>query len=495
MILFCVSVEAMRMKQRASSLQKSSNAGPVGQGENVVDEPVTFSEEGRGSEDNPWQLIIAGGGPAGTGPLLNAAANNQWDALMETGVAVFEKSEYLISGAFGDRHGSSTSHGYAFQEIATNAADVLPKTARHPWIAKLRNDPHPDFVDVTSFLRDMGAELAEQITATNGKSRVYFHHSVTLCQWTGSLWRITVHDDDLDVNVEHYSRWLLLSTGGRDRVPNPIGRSNINLYDWAKTNPANRAKVVPGSEVIWNPQDYRAKLTMERPKVVIIGGAHGAWLIVDILAELPGTPLDITVIRRSVTKLYDESKEEAEKEGRMTQPGDICPLTGKVNRQSGVRGTPRLRVIDMQKTGTSKGLARLQAYDGDDGDHVLALLNAADMVIYSIGFGPNFPKILDEAGTTAIIKQRRDNGMVIRQEDMFTPVFAQGNVRNVIMYGIGAGLPCGFNNVKGELTGGEKRLHGVAPVDSIWLYENDIGAKVVRGMVADYEAKNVSSSK
>jgi thioredoxin 1 len=438
----------------------------------------------RGTIDNPWHLIIAGGGPAGTGPLLNAAAHgrSQWDDLMEMGVAVFERSEYLVSGAFGDRHGTSTSHGYAFQEIAVNAASVLPKTRAHPWIERLKTDPHPDFDHVSNFLRDMGAELAEVITATNGKSRVHFHHSVRSCQWTGDLWRVSVHDDDLDVDVVHYSRWLLMATGGKDRVPDPIGRSPVKLTDWARDDPQHRQKIVPGSEVIWNPEDYRAKLTMNQPKVVVIGGAHGAWLIVDILAELPGTPIDMTVIRRSPTRIYNETVEQMRKEGRSCQPGDICPLTGRVNRQSGVRGSPRQRVIDMERSGTSAGLASLRAYDGDDEEKVERLLNEADLVIYSVGFGPNFPPVLDAEGAPAHLKIQRNNGMVMRKKDLWTPVWQDSDVKNIIMYGIGAGLPCGFNDVKGTITGGEARLHGKAPVDSIWLYENDIGAKVTKMM-------------
>ncbi len=73
---------------------------------------------------NRYGVVIAGGGPAGTGVLLAAMKGGRLDALLDRGVCIVERSSELMRGAIGDNAIDSDTLADVLLECLDGAAQT-----------------------------------------------------------------------------------------------------------------------------------------------------------------------------------------------------------------------------------------------------------------------------------------------------------------------------------------------------------------------------------
>ena len=113
----------------------------------------------------------------------------------------------------------------------------------------------------------------------------------------------------------------------------PLGKSRLTLSHCGFRH------LLSGYDAL---QDVEALQSLAgHDEVVIVGSSHTAWAL---LHKLRGreSPPKATLVQRTPPKLFFYSAAEAELAHASFDPfGDVCPITGRINRFSGLRGEVR----------------------------------------------------------------------------------------------------------------------------------------------------------
>jgi hypothetical protein len=221
--------------------------------------------------------------------------------------------------------------------------------------------------------------------------------------------------------------------------------------------------------------------TRRRNRITVIGGSHSAFSVVDRLAvEVGCVGLDdIAVIHRSPIRLFFETAEEARANGyAIDEANDICPVTKRVNRSSGLR----YRAFDVARSILAAGQVpgakpHVELIEAGSGDAARAragdCLRESIAVIHAAGYGPNLPALIDHWGKP-IPLQFGQGGLV---SDTFgRPLDVNGDVvRGLFSFGLGSGFR------PDEQIGSEAAFRG--RVYGVWIFHHDIGGKVLNGVL------------
>ncbi|MFL9912068.1 hypothetical protein [Paraburkholderia sp. RL17-337-BIB-A] len=221
--------------------------------------------------------------------------------------------------------------------------------------------------------------------------------------------------------------------------------------------------------------------TRRTNRITIIGGSHSAFSVVDRLAvELGCVGLDeIAVIHRSPIRLFFETVEEAHANGyAVDEANDICPVTKRVNRSSGLR----YRAFDVARSimaaghvpGAKPHVELIETGSGDAArTRARYCLRNSIAVIHGAGYGPNLPALVDHCGN-AIALQSGQGGLV---SDTFGRPFDMNGdvVRGLFSFGLGSGFR------PDEQIGSEAAFHG--RIYGVWIFHHAIGAEVLNGVL------------
>jgi hypothetical protein len=216
-------------------------------------------------------------------------------------------------------------------------------------------------------------------------------------------------------------------------------------------------------------------------RITVIGGSHSAFSVVDRLAvELGAVGLDeITVIHRSPIRLFFETVDEARAKGyEVNEATDVCPVTKRVNRSSGLR----YRAFDIVRSITATGRVpgakpRVELIEAGRGDEernrASECLTDSLAVVHGAGYRPNISTLLDQDGEP-IELQYAQGGLV--SDKAGRPIDASGEVvKGLFTFGLGSGFrPDPQIGSEAAFTG---RIYGV------WIFHHDIGAKVLNGVL------------
>ncbi|MFM0308409.1 hypothetical protein P0D71_11520 [Paraburkholderia sp. RL17-383-BIF-A] len=216
-------------------------------------------------------------------------------------------------------------------------------------------------------------------------------------------------------------------------------------------------------------------------RISIIGGSHSAFTMTERLAtDLGEVGLDeISIIHRSPIRLFFETEAEARAWGYTVDPAsDICPVTRRVNRSSGLR----YRAFEIACAVMSHGRVpstkpRIELVDAASGEAAQAraaeCLAHSCAVIHGAGYGPNMSALVDYRGAT-IPLQFSQGGIEV---DKFgRPLDIHGNaIRGLFTFGLGAGFrPDPEIGSEAAFTG---RIYGV------WIFHHDIGGRILAGVL------------
>jgi hypothetical protein len=422
--------------------------------------------------------LIIGGGPGGLGPLLWAAQSGGLPDWLDRGVVIVDRQP-MLGGTLGRYAINSDSLGGAYLEFldAPGTPDALRALRSDPVTAQMEeyHDGFPPLSLVDRFLRRLGA-IIETLIAEH--PRCSFLKSTDVrglyLQEDGCL-RAPLAGGD-GVSSEIVARTAIVALGGRqDWIRQPL-RPGLTLDEC-------RVRYAMASDHLLSHSGLREADRMlddgdGRP-IVILGGNHSAysaaWTLANLLRPAVLEGRRVFIVQRRLPRIFYPARETAEADKYAMEDGDICPRTGRVNRLGGLRGDGRdmwRRITGRHHLPAESRFTVLSLPELDPGE-LRALLEDAALVIPSFGYRSATMPIFDAQGRRLSLNADL-GGRNVEQDCRL--LLADGNtLANVFGIGLGTGFrPFGT-------MGGEPNFKGQA--NSLWLYQNGIGALVHRGVL------------
>ena len=419
--------------------------------------------------------VIIGGGPGGLGPLVWAAQQGLLPAWLDRGVAVVERQNHL-GGTLGKFGIYSDSLGGSYLECLE--WPDLPEALR-----RLRDDPvtrematyrdgFPPLTLVDLFMRRIGSALASML---NGRSALYLAsdaRAVRLCE-DGSAVVDVVRADGAGLTLS--ARAVVVALGGRQHWPQMTLTPELPLHN-------TQAQHVMPSDLLLTTEGLKQADALiagaGQRRILILGGSHSAYAVAGALLELPAAanlaPGQIVILQRREPRIFYPDHKAASEDRYEVDVGDICPRTQRVNRMGGLRGYGRemwRRITDRPGILSEPRVVRrpLQALSTAE---LQAEIRTAALAVPCFGYRSATMPILDKDGTALTLSA--ETGGVAVGDDCRLLTTDGRSLPNLFGIGLGTGykLPAGM--------GGEPNFDGQA--NSLWLYQNDIGAVIYRAI-------------
>jgi hypothetical protein len=427
-------------------------------------------------DSDVFHAVFLGAGPAGTGPLVNAAQRGLLPELLDAGIAVVDRQAEMGAGTIGQYRIDSDSAGGTFLECLAGQesgvfAPVFGTSAKRR-LDEFRQAP-PPLPLVGEFLGEIGRALRPCLDA-HPVSCFHGHAEATEIRRTGDgLFTTTLTSRAVGTDVEIRSRYVISALGGRqDR------------------DRARKAEIVPGlslasgyadrtlcsGEVLSAGGAAAVRALLKRhasTRVVVVGGSHSAFSAAWLLLHRVGADFglgDIVIMHRRTPRIFYPSVVAAHADG-YTDFGasDLCPLTGRVYRLGGLRWHARdlLRQIWQLGEAPAERRVRLVALD----ESAVALLDDAAVIIPAFGYRPVTVPIRDANGRL-IELLGSGPGPHPLVDDQCRVLSASGDPVPGLL---GIGLASGF--MPSGALGGEPS--NTRQTNGLWLYQNGIGARIL----------------
>jgi hypothetical protein len=419
--------------------------------------------------------VIIGGGPGGLGPLIWSAQHGHLPEWLDEGVAIVERSGRL-GGSLGRYGINSDSLGGSYLECL--APDVIPEPLRRvrdeavTQEMAIYRDAYPPLVLVDRYMSRIGTAMTE-ILADHPASALHLHteaRSVHL-RSDGSV-AVFVHDSDGRARTL-LAQSAVVAVGGHQ----PWRDQSLLGLRFADC----KTRLMPSNELLSHDGLAEANTligTAGDRQIVILGGSHSAYAVAWALLELPAAKRlkagQIVIVQRRPPRVFYPDRTAADADSYPVHPGDICQRTQRVNRMGGLRGHGRdiWRRI-MARPGcepeTRIAIVDVETLETDD---LRMLMDEAALVAPCLGYRSATLPIIDQMGRRLALRADANGDAV---GDDCRLVLADGSVLPNV-YGIGLGT--GFRPSLGM--GCEPNFSGQA--NSLWLYQNDIGATIYRGI-------------
>lgn len=434
--------------------------------------------------------VIVGGGPGGTGILIWAAQNGQFSDLLSTGLAVVDRREGL-GGTLGRYAVNSDSLGGVYLECleAASTPEEIRQLSADPVAREIEayRNGFPPLALVNRFMHRLGAKITAMLRA-NARCIV---HSGTEARALHIRQDGTVCIETATVKGGRSFITALsavLALGGRQQWQHQILPHGLTLSDYRLRH------VITSDRLLSHEGMHEAaralRLDCGRP-LVILGGSHSAysaaWALTRLLPAGVLGARQITILQRSPPSVFYPGRAAAEADEYPVTEGSICSRTQRVNRLGGLRGNGRdiWRGIH-RRTGAEP---EPQVSSGLLADHSAGdlrnILEEAALVVPAFGYSARTIPIFDPQGRRLIL--RADSGHPAVDQDCQLLLNDGTALAGVFGMGLGSGYrPSG-------MMGGEANFSGQA--NSLWLYQNDIGAIIYRGIQGRLSALGKASSR
>eukprot|EP00928_Gymnodinium_smaydae_P078694 TRINITY_DN62796_c0_g1_i1.p1 TRINITY_DN62796_c0_g1~~TRINITY_DN62796_c0_g1_i1.p1 ORF type:complete len:1335 (-),score=110.27 TRINITY_DN62796_c0_g1_i1:171-4124(-) len=428
----------------------------------VWEDQLDFSGENEDSlcaRAGTYSTIILGGGPAGLGPLYHASMRGGLESLLERGVLILERSDRLGVGTLAYEV-DSNSVGRAFLDHFDNpnVSKLFPRTLASSSARNINVSVPVPLSDVAEFHKHLGEELQE-IIQRFPSSRVVLHAEVKELAYRTGDQTVTVSYKDVNTGRLYRAEGehAVIAMGGAENLSaclyEPLGRTDLTL------DKCGFRSLTPAHVALQGVAEVE-----ETVPLVVIGGSHSAWSLLEELGNRQWSG-NATVIERSHTRYFAYSADEAMRANISFDPlGDACPVTGRINRFTGLRG----KVRDFAQARASASWLHTVMYQKDAGNLCDILPHA--QVVCASGYSPRWPRIRVDGRLTAVVQP-----INTVEGNLITDA---GILRNIFAYGLGAGLRTG------SLVGGELSGWGEARADGVWIYNFDVGGLIYRRLMS-----------
>ena len=436
------------------------------------------------------ELIVVGGGPAGTALLTAAAKRGRLGDLCRAGLTVVERDDAIGGGRLGQFAISSDSTAQTFlTAVEANPYPAIAALADHPaarTVASHRGSLGVPLADVGPFLRATGTALT-RIVREEGGSVLTGHVALRAERRGYGLWNVRLKRSSDGHEIDQLARAIVVATGGTqplDRLAaqRVAGASLVDLAD---------GRLLQSDEVLSSGGFERVSdlvAARRAPRIVVVGGSTSALTTIALLLRgQPALPLGagaITLLHRRPLRPFYPSADAARAEGFTDfGPDDICPVSGFVYRLAGFRLEARalvMRMLGIDGRVPDPRVA-LHRITGDDDTTARQLVREADLVVAALGYRPLALPIHREDGTPIALAADSGDAMV----DAHCRIRAADGSAIPGLYGLG--LAAGF--VPSGALGGEASFRGQA--NGLWLWQNDVGSMIVDQVLA-HEARAVA---
>lgn len=421
--------------------------------------------------------IIVGGGPGGLGPLVWAAQHGELHAWLERGIAVVESTRRL-GGSLGRYGINSDSLGGSYLECL--GPEGLPEAMR-----RLRDDPvtremrayHEDFPPlplVDRYMARIGHALAET-AAAHPSSRIHLATTArSLHLRSDGTVAVFVHGPEGHA-ATLVARSAVVAVGGQQPWRDQTLMPGVRIEE----SPSRR--VMPSNAVLTHEGLAQASDTLRRAggrRIVVLGGSHSAYAVAWALLRLPGAAGladgQIAIAQRRPPRVFYPDRAAALADRYPVEPGDICQRTQRVNRMGGLRGHGRDIWRQITERPNADAERRVSVLDlgqvSSAGIH--SLLDEAALVVPCLGYRSATLPILDSTGRRLAL--RADGNGAGVADDCRVALADGTRLPNVFGIGLGSGFRPSL------AMGCEPNFDGQA--NSLWLYQNDIGGLIYRGV-------------
>lgn len=209
-------------------------------------------------------------------------------------------------------------------------------------------------------------------------------------------------------------------------------------------------------------------------KVIILGSSHSAFSCIARLKqfELQSSSIDLRLIYRQPVRLFYNSTKEADLDGYLYDPvSDVCPLSGRVNRYSGLRYDSFILGRDVLKgVYTNIEMCSLNSLSEVEYSNLIV---KADIVLMCTGYHENMVEMVDDNGEKIVFARQ---GRVVVTNDSCNPLKMDGeHLKHFYMYGLGSGLRTN------ALNGGESSYQG--RIDGVWFYQHEVTPRIIPSLL------------
>jgi hypothetical protein len=419
--------------------------------------------------------IIIGGGPGGLGPLIWAAQKGLLPDWLDRGVVVVERQAHLggTLGRFGI-HSDSLGGSYLECLEASGLPPALQPLLHDPVAREMEayRDSFPPLCLVDRFMRRIGLALAG-VLAERAALRLCTEARAVRLRPDGSVAVDTIGPDGSEATL--LARSAVVALGGRQFWQQNTLGPGLALTDCRSRHlmPSDRALSAKGLA-----EANRILAEAGARKILVLGGSHSAYSVAGALLGLPAAERlaagQIVVLQRREPRIFYPNREAARDDLYDVEPGDICPRTQRVNRMGGLRGFGRemWRQIALRPGTQPEPRVVTVPLQQFTAAQLHAMIAEAALVVPSFGYRSTMLPIFDEDGARLALSA--EEGGTAVGEDCRLLLSDGTSPPNLFGIGLGTGyrLPASM--------GGEPNFDGQA--NSLWLYQNDIGAVIYRAI-------------
>lgn len=417
----------------------------------------------------PYQLAVCGCGPASLSPLIYMEENGKLDELLQLGLCIVDESEYIGTGNIGKYHITANSLGKVFTEIFKNPeSKLLAYLSKKESMKKLECflDTAPPLTLVGELMNDIGQYLGLKVE--NSKTSDLFPASrVTKIKWR--------KDKQFDMTIEPLlnpqsrriitSKHVLFNAGGMQQVPAFVP-----------------SEVRPEQQIWYSDSFLKGKyddsamnmINAKRPlKITLLGASHSAFSSLYRLQHqfqlLEHSHIHVELLTRKPIRLFYRSVEDAVQDSYPFDPiQDVCPLSGRVNRFSGLRYDSfqlAKEVLDNRYPNVNLQVIEDNVFD----DKVNEQLLSTDILLVCTGYQNNTTRIVNERDEPLQFEITKQG--TIYTDNNYSPLTKEGEiVQNLYTYGLGTGVKSSVEN------GGEPSFQ--AQVHGVWFYQHIVAPRV-----------------
>ncbi len=433
--------------------------------------------------------LFVGAGPAGLAPLVWAAKHGTLAQVAAQGLAVVERAPDLGAGALCDYAIGSDTLAETFLECLADGAEPRLSALRgHEaaiQLAAYAGGAAPLPV-VAAFLSVLGHAMRD-ILVSSGAVVLTGHEALQSSQLADGKWSTKIRGPAGQIH-EIVSEHLVLATGAEQDVET----LRSERLGGRELLPELANKAILSGEVLAHAggQTVATRLAdCSAPKVAIIGGSHSAMACANLLlaagSGIAFGEAAITLIHRRPLRIFYPSIEAALADGYFDFTAhDVCPLTQRLFRLAGFRLDARKLAKQALRVGDAAAEPRLSlcALKGDKEETgAWRLLEEADLVIAALGYRPRALRLVDSMGDPIVFAAHAARGAALVDRECRVLDQFQNPVPGVFALGLAAGF------VPSGSLGGEPSFRG--QTNGLWLWQNDIGAIIMRHIIRERRAK------
>ncbi|MGB8957257.1 MAG: hypothetical protein WCC10_17935 [Tumebacillaceae bacterium] len=415
-----------------------------------------------------YKVAICGCGPAGISPLVYLEEQGRLDQLLAEGACLIESSARIGDGTIGKYRITANSLGKVFLEIFKNPnSPMLQYMKQQPSYRKIQGflETAPPLPVIGEVLADMGRYIAGRV-AEFPSSQLHDCSQVQRIQLRAdgrfdvTFRQVLPPDQPQMITADH----VIYNLGGHQELP-PFLEKRFRTGQ----------PVWLSGEFLQGQHDQRLHELLRNDKgplkLVMVGAAHSAFSALYRLKNqfglVPGDQMSVNMTHRSPVRLFYSSPEEAERDGYPFDPvEDVCPLSGRVNRYSGMRYDSC--ALGKEVLAGQYGNVTLTSVAEMSDAEYEAMLDEADIILSCIGYRNRAVEFLDADGSP--LEFLDDHNKVFTDENS-NPYRTNGEaIHGLYMFGLGAGLRTGGSN------GGEASYAG--RIDGVWFYQHLVAERL-----------------